>query len=127
MPFSLSRATWDLFNARTTSQHTLSIEDAPRNKQPAARTGDKVIVKYITGRMCEVPLELCVSVADLKQYLQGRDLSFGLPVHQQKVVYYGKALEDHALLSRCGIRDGSVVYCAANLQDSECISASEGQ
>lgn len=68
-----------------------------------------IIVKTLVGRIIQLTVTPEETIADVKSKIYGKEK---IPVHQQRLMFNGKALTDGEILNDCKIKNDSVLQLA---------------
>ncbi|KAK2941892.1 putative Ubiquitin-60S ribosomal protein L40 [Blattamonas nauphoetae] len=76
--------------------------------------GSEVFVKTLTGKTVSFDVDLQTdTVEDLKRQIYGKE---GIPPDQQRIIFAGRQLADHEVLSSAGIESESTVHLVLKLR-----------
>nr|GEY27113.1 polyubiquitin [Tanacetum cinerariifolium] len=71
------------------------------------RGGLQIFVRTVTWKYIVMKADGSHTIADIKKYIQG---SIGIPMDRQRLVLYGKRLDDDRCLADCDVREGSTLH-----------------
>nr|GFA62889.1 ubiquitin C [Tanacetum cinerariifolium] len=80
-----------------------------KNRPPLVvklRGGLQTFVRTVTWKYIVLKADGSNTIADIKKYIQE---SAGIPMDRQRLVLYGKRLNDDRCLVDCGVREGSTL------------------
>jgi len=73
----------------------------------------KIVVKILSGSTLTLNVELSASVASIKDQIQEME---NIPSDQQRLIFAAKQLEDHTIISDCGIQPEALLHMVRRIK-----------
>uniref|UniRef100_A0A7S3NLM2 Ubiquitin-like domain-containing protein n=1 Tax=Aureoumbra lagunensis TaxID=44058 RepID=A0A7S3NLM2_9STRA len=101
----------DQIVAQCTSQYILlrtepDLDEIEYTATLSTSSSTSLYIQFLTGKKMQIQILLQFSVKELKQKIQSL---FDIPIHQQRLIFTGKQLEDHYTLEQYNIKQDSII------------------